>query len=353
MAAPPGGRQGGPAVGILTIFTCPSPSSQVNRSPRVITIGSINQDLVVRSDRLPVAGETMIAESSAWLPGGKGANQAVAAARLGARVRFAGCVGRDACGDDLRRGLAASGVDTEHLETAETASGLAIILVEPDGENRILVAPGANDGVLPELVDRVLADAVLAGRAPEESGQRNRPVLLLQLEVPLETVHHAIRRGGELGLPVVLDAGPPRELDLVQLRGLTVLSPNETEAMALTGLPVTDLREAETAARHLAAATGARHVVLKLGAAGSLWLRENDAQHIPPFPVEPVDTTAAGDAFTAALAVGLASGDLDAEALHRANAAGALATTRAGAWPSLPEASAVEELLASRDTGHR
>jgi len=305
----------------------------MTKEPHILVVGSVNMDLVVRCPRVPAPGETLAGSDFRLVPGGKGANQAVAAARLGAPAALIGRVGRDGFGDALLEGLRSNGVDTTHVgRDDEAASGVALILVEPGGENSIVVAPGANAALTPEHLEAAggafaWADAVL-----------------VQLEVPVATVERALtlaRRGGALA---VLDAGPARELPAAVLEAADIVSPNETEARALTGVAVTDAGGAEQAAERLRE-MGARTVVLKLGGQGAYLAGEKERRHVPAFAVEPVDTTAAGDAFTAALAVAVASGKPLPEAVRTANAAGAAATLRFGAQPSMPTPEEIAQVM--------
>jgi len=302
---------------------------------KVLVIGSANMDLVTRIERQPRPGETLIGRSFATVTGGKGANQAVAAARLGGEVAFLGCVGDDAFGAQQRESLAAAGVDIRHLKVHPTeATGTAVILVADEGQNVIIIAPGANAGLEPE---DIFAAQDLIGAAD---------VVLLQLELRPETVLAALEIALDVGVLSVLDAGPAQALDPRMLRMAAVVSPNETEAEDISGLPVQTLDEARAAAAHIRG-LGAREVVLKLEGRGALYFGGGETLLSPPFDVDVVDTTAAGDAFTAALA--LCWGLLPTpDALRFANAAGALAVTRPGAQPAMPSREAVDSFLRER-----
>ena len=297
--------------------------------PRILVVGSLNMDLRLSLTRMPAAGETCFGRDYAYIPGGKGANQAVAAARLGGEVVFCGRRGKDANGSALEAGLQKEGVDVSLL-TADPAAqtGLAVIPVEDDGQNRIVVLSGANMRVS-------AADLREAFRRPIDA-------VIAQLEIPLETVFalHAITR--EKNIPLILDAGPAMPLELERLEGIEVISPNETETSAITGIHVTDDPSALRAAEEIEKRSRAKYVVLKLGGRGCLLYGQGLRRFYPACPVRPVDTTAAGDAFTAALTVRyLETGDMEA-AVSYANQAGALAVTRKGAQPSLPFADEVE-----------
>jgi ribokinase len=307
----------------------------MTRAPHVVVVGSVNIDLVFRVPRLPRPGETLAGDGMATVPGGKGANQAVAAARLGARVSLVGRVGDDAFGPRLRAGLDAEGVAVDHVRTApDCPSGVALIGVEPSGENAIVIVAGANGRLTPEDVRD--ADEVI----------RSADVLLLQLEVPLETVVAAVAAARRHGVRIILDPAPAPTGPLPEaLRAVDVLSPNQTEAEALTRIVVPDPEAARRAAEALRR-DGAASVVIKLGAAGALVSEgSGPPEWVPTARVEAVDTTAAGDAFTAALAVELAGGVPLREAARLGCAAGTLAVTRHGAQPAMPTRGEVEAFL--------
>jgi ribokinase len=300
------------------------------RIPTVAVVGSLNLDLVVRTARRPRPGETLVGESFATYIGGKGLNQAIAAARLGARVRMVGRVGADDFGQRLLDALAREGIDAAHVCRDDTAgTGIAAITVDAAGDNSIIIVPGANGRVAPADVDA--AADLIAGA----------DVLLLQLEVPLPAVQRAAVIAAEAGVPVVLNPAPAAPLPDDLLRLVRVLTPNESESERLTGLA----GAADAAMARALLARGPRAVVMTLGGRGALLADGPRLERIPGYPVQVVDTTAAGDAFCAALAVRLAEGADLAAAVRFANAAGALATTAAGAEPSLPRRAAVEALL--------
>lgn len=307
--------------------------------PRLVVVGSINLDLVVRCEALPRPGQTVTGDDLSEHGGGKGANQAVAAARLGAHTTLIGRVGDDGAGTRLRDGLRREGVVVpDDLVSSGVSSGTAIIAVERTGENHILLVPGANARLTPADVERHAADI------------RAAHVLLLQLEVPEETVIAAARLAGAAGVKVLLDPAPaPRRLDPV-LYQVDLLSPNRSEAEALVGRALRTLDDVATAARELVR-RGARAVVITLGADGALLCADGATRHLPTFPVDAVDATAAGDAFKAALALRWAEGATLEDAVRFALAAGALAASRPGAQPSLPRRTEVEALLATH-TAH-
>lgn len=295
----------------------------------ILVVGSLNMDLIFSVERAPRAGETVKALAFSLAPGGKGANQAVAAGRLGGKVAMVGRVGTDDFGEALLQSLAASRVDTSAVQRLEGVStGLAAVMVEPGGENRIVVVAGANGKLSPE--DLREEDFPAGG------------ILLLQLEIPFPTVKQALRLAKAKGMTTILDPAPApgREerslLDDSFFALVDMVTPNQEEAEALTGIRVEDLPSALEAARRLLH-LGVRYGVVKLGREGVLGIdAEGTFRHISGIPVAAVDTTAAGDAFAGGLAVALSEGKDFFEALSWGNRAGALSTTRPGAQPSLP-----------------
>jgi ribokinase len=298
---------------------------------RVAVVGSANMDLVVRSARFPRAGETILGHGFETIPGGKGANQAVAARRLGAAVDLIGRVGADPFGRTLRRNLSREGIGTERLLPDPTQpTGVAVITVDDHGENTIIVVAGANARLTP--ADIAAAETLIEGA----------DLLLMQLEIPLDAVEAAAQVAGVHGVPVILNAAPARPLPAALLARVNYLVINEVEAGELAGDPA---GSPEQAARALLE-RGARAVVVTLGAAGALLIdRAGGCVAAPAFPVVAVDTTAAGDAVEGAFAVALASGLAPDQAVRWGNAAGTLAVTRAGAQPSLPTGEEVEAFL--------
>lgn len=296
------------------------------RRPRIVVVGSANVDYVVSSERLPRLGETVTGGRFSRCPGGKGANQAVAAARLGAEVTFVARVGADAIGEEAVAGYDREGIRTDLIaRDADHATGVALILVGGAGDNLISVAPGANDALSPADVDRA-ADRI-----------READALLLQLEVPLATVAHAASLASRAGVPVILDPAPAPGFSLPPelLRAATYLTPNESEASRLTGLEVVDEPSARAAAERLCAVSS-HAVLLTRGSAGVIVVSPDGVTSIPSPSVTTVDSTAAGDAFNAALAYALAIGKSLQEAVAEASLVGALTATRPGAQPSLP-----------------
>jgi len=302
----------------------------------IVIVGSLNLDFIVQVARLPQRGETLPGSRFVTLPGGKGANQACAVGRLAQpnTAAMIGCVGQDVYGQQLLESLAACGVDNRYvLGAPEAATGIALILVEAGGQNQIVVAPGANDRLRP--ADVTVALTALGGSH-----------LLLQLETPIETVTAAAAHARSLGMTVILDPAPAREAPAELLRDVDILTPNESEALALVGAAGDhiELAYAYDVARELLA-LGPRQVILKLGAQGALLAEGERARHFPARPVEAIDTTAAGDCFNGALATALAEGmTLDA-AIAFANVAASIAITRTGAQASLPTRAEVEQAL--------
>ena len=303
--------------------------------PIAVVVGSVNMDLVVRCERLPREGETVFGRDFRVIPGGKGANQAVAAARLGAEAYMAGRVGDDEFGERLLANLRKEGINVDHLQVDKAApTGVALIDIVASGNNSIVVAPGANMASTPKDLDGLTP---LLTRAD---------VLIVQFETPIPVVGRALELARAQGVTSVLDAGPAVECPSEILSTADVVSPNETEAEALTGVPVSDVASAERAAKSLLE-KGVSTAVLKLGEQGALVATAERIEHVPGYSVSAVDTTAAGDAFTAALAVRLAERDSLLDAARYANAAGACACTKVGAQPAMPTSAEVAALIHS------
>ena len=301
--------------------------------PGIVVLGGINMDLVTYSERFPAPGETVVGHRFVTYAGGKGANQAVAAARMGGRTIMVGQVGDDLFGPQLLDGLRAAGIDVSGVAVAEDeTSGIAVIGIDGSAQNRITQVLGANS-----TCGEVQAAAV-------SIALNNAGSLLLQLEVPIEASLAAARAAKMAGKTIMLDPGPVRPFPQELLQLASIITPNETEAEALVGFPVDSPDTAARAARELLAqGTGA--VVVKLGAQGAWYAIGSSSGYQPAFPVRAVDTVAAGDAFNGALAICLAEGASLSDAVRVACAAGALAVTVVGAQDSMPTRAAVEELL--------
>ena len=308
---------------------------------QIAVLGDINQDFVIRAERMPRPGETLVGSDLRLVPGGKCANQAVTAARLGAAVTLIGRVGADVFGEALVANFEREGIDISFIERdPDEATGTAFITLAPSGENAILVCMGANGAISPEQADSA---AEVIARAE---------MLLLQLGAPLEAVLRGMEIAHEAGTPVLFDPAPVHG-DLTPMwRHVAVATPNETEAEAITGAPVTDLPQALTAAAWLRE-RGVRLAVITLGAQGALALDDDGARLVRGYAVEVADTTGAGDAFAGALGVRLAEGAPVEEALAFANAAGAVAASRFGAQPSLPTRAEVGALMAGHQADDR
>jgi ribokinase len=304
-------------------------------SRKIVVVGSSNTDMIIKLDRLPQPGETVLGGDFSTAAGGKGANQAVAAARAGGAVTFVARVGDDMFGRLAVEQFAADGIDVRHvIEDSEAPSGVALIFVDRNGENSIAVASGANAHLTP--VDALSArDAV-----------RDAQIMITQLETPIETVRAAVVLASEYGVPVILNPAPAQSLGADILRHVSVLTPNETEAELLTGIKVSTTADAEAAAEKLAS-MGVEAIVITLGSRGAFVFNADHSELIAGFDVQAVDTTAAGDVFNGALAVALAKETPLLEAVHFANAAAALSVTKLGAQPSAPTLDEIEEFLRS------
>ncbi len=301
----------------------------------IVVVGSSNTDMVVTCPHIPRPGETVIGGDLAMVAGGKGANQAVAAARLGASVTFVACLGHDPFGDAAEDAFRKESIDTRYLVRDGSApSGVALICVEESGENAIAVAPGANSHLVPQHV--------LRARAAFEQAD----LVLLQLEISLETVAATVELASETGTQVILNPAPARALPAELLSSVGLITPNRTEVATLCGLPA----EKEMSPSRLSEglqSLGCTRAVVTLGAQGCLIVDKQTLLEIPAFRVDPVDTTAAGDAFNGALAVAIAEGQSLETAAVFASAAAAISVTRLGAQPSMPARAQVEELLST------
>jgi len=311
------------------------------KRPKIVVVGSSNTDMVVKAARIPAPGETVLGGAFVMAAGGKGANQAVAAARLGAEVTLVARLGADPLGDEAIAGYQKDSLLTDLIvRDPDRPTGVALILVDAHGENSITVALGANEALSPDDVERA-ADRIRAADA-----------VVMQLEVPLAAVERAAAIARAAGVPVILDPAPAPDGGLPEalLRNVTFLKPNESEAERLTGISVSDLASAERAARALQE-LGPRTVIITLGSQGAIVVDEAAVHHVPAYRVAAVDTTAAGDAFTGAFATAVGAGAALVEAVRRAAAAGALAATRMGAQPSLPTQAEWEAFIANHSAG--
>ncbi len=300
-----------------------------------MVVGSSNTDMIIRVPRIPRAGETLLGGEFLTAAGGKGANQAVGAARAGGKVAFIARVGRDAFGDQAIAGLLRDGIDVSRVFRDKlTPSGVALIFVAQDGENSIAVAGGANAKLSPSDVKKAAGVIRSAG------------LLVAQLETPLATVTAAVELAVKAGVPVILNPAPARPLPNSLLERISILTPNETEAELLTGIKVTDAAAAAKACSKLRS-RGVGIVILTLGERGAFLADANGQRLVPGFKVKTVDSTAAGDIFNGALSVALAEGKAVFDAVRFANAAAALSVTRLGAQPSAPSRADIEKFIRS------
>ena len=297
----------------------------------VLVVGSLNADLVVKSPRFPQPGETISGEDLQIIPGGKGANQAVAAARQGVQTAMLGRVGSDSFAPFLVDNLKANQVDTSHVIVDSSATGTAIIVVDANGQNSIVLSPGANGNVSPADVD--------------SASFSNSKLLLLQLEIPTPTVLHAAQKARANGLTVILNPAPAKALPAELISSVDILIPNESELSLLTGLPVNDVSSAEKAAKEILK-QGVKTVIVTLGSKGALLVTDTQVTQVDTYKVNVVDTTAAGDAFIGGFASAMLSGKALEDSVRYGCACGALATTKFGAQPSLPTKEEVEKFIA-------
>jgi ribokinase len=305
--------------------------------PDIVVVGSLNMDLVARAARIPAVGETILGDQYFAQPGGKGANQAYAAARMGGNTAMIGCVGNDEFGMQMRNNLLSVGCDVTNVQVERGATGVAVIFVSETGQNSIVVVPGANSMLSPE---HILQSKVYFSKAKS---------VLLQLETPIETVICAARTARECGATVILDPAPvphgelPREL----LHSIDILTPNEIEAATLSGRSSTqlDLRQAAEIGMALRD-QGVPTVLIKLGGQGCMVISDADPVLLPAIQVQAIDTTAAGDVFNGALAAALSEGKSLRSACELANRAAAISVTRAGAQAAVPDRSEVDAFRA-------
>lgn len=309
-----------------------------NKKPRILTVGSMNMDLVLNMNMFPEKNETVFGSDYRYVEGGKGGNQAVAAARLGANSMICGSVGDDANGSILIERLAAAGVGTKHVRrTKEAPTGLAVIPVDKDGNNEIMVFPSANMTLDMDAVTKALDDGCY-------------DAILLQLEIPAESVRGCIQEAKKRNIPTILDAAPASDQNLEFFRGVDIVSPNESECKAWTGIYPMDESSMIEAAEILRNKTGAWAVVLKLGSRGCALYTSDGLELFPAFAgIQAIDSTAAGDTFTAALAVRWCECSDLRLAIPFANAAGALCVSRSGAQPSIPTKAETDSFLEARN----
>lgn len=304
----------------------------------IVVVGSSNTDMIIQLDRIPRPGETILGGEFTSAAGGKGANQAVGAARAGGQVTFIARVGQDMFGDQAVAGFIKEGIDTDHvLRDKSRPSGVALIFVAKDGENSIAVAGGANGELSPTDVGKAKNLFASAG------------MLVMQLETPLATVQAAADLAAKASVRVILNPAPARTLPDKLLKKVAIITPNETEAELLTGIKVDSEAAASKAADKLLT-RGVKTVIITLGSRGAFVAGEGVRKLVPGFKVKAVDTTAAGDVFNGALAVALGEGRPVIEAVRFANAAAAISVTRLGAQPSAPVRKEIELLLASAKT---
>ncbi|MEM6765362.1 MAG: ribokinase [Bacteroidota bacterium] len=301
----------------------------------ITVIGSSNTDMILKLARIPAPGETLLGGAFQMAAGGKGANQAVAAARAGGKVNFIACVGQDVFGTQAIEGFQKDGIQTDYIFQAEaSASGVALIFVSEEGENSIGVASGANAMLLPHHLDQALPAIDAAS------------MVLLQLETPISTISHAVDLAHARGKKVILNPAPAQALSKELISKIDILTPNESEASLLTQLAVHTHQEAIQAAKKLGD-MGAKEVIITLGKEGALYYNGQKSLLIPGFVVEAQDTTAAGDTFNGSLAVALTEGKSMEEAIKFAHAAAAISVTRTGAQPSVPSREEIDTFLAA------
>lgn len=297
---------------------------------QIVVIGSSNVDFIMQVERLPAVGETVTDAVFMQTYGGKGANQAVAAARAGGGVTFVTGLGADIYGKTMRENFQRDGINTDYaLIAPRTPSGSALIMFDQNGENYLTVAPGANYALTPEHIETC---AEVISKAD---------ILILQMEIPIPVIERALEVAAASGTRTLLNYAPVRNREIVITDKISVLIVNETEAEALTGVKIESMEHISIAAEFLQA-QGPQIVVITLGAEGAFVLSDDFAELIPAFPVTPVDTTAAGDTFCGAFAVALAEGKTPPEAARFANAASALSVTKMGAQPSIPQRAEIE-----------
>lgn len=303
----------------------------------ILVIGSFMMDLVVRTPRAPEQGETIIGTSFSRFPGGKGANQAVSAARLGGEVTMIGRVGSDEFGNEALATLNNEKINTQYiLRDNEQSTGIGLITLDENGNNRIVVVPGANLNYRSNNLIKV------------KNLIKNSEVIVIQLEMDIEMIELAVSCATTYNVPVILNPAPAQILNNSILQNVTYLTPNETEAEILTGIKIRSKEDAETAGNELLN-KGVKNVIITLAEKGALIMNRSETHYVPGFPVKMIDSVAAGDAFNGALAVGVISGKPIKEVVKFANAVGALTVTKEGAIPSLPYSNEVEFFIKKQE----
>jgi ribokinase len=300
---------------------------------KIFVIGSSNTDMIIQLDRLPVPGETIIGGKFSTAPGGKGANQAVAAARAGGKVTFISRVGSDMFGDQALKGFEKDGMDVSYISRDDNEpSGVALIFIGENGENSIGVASGANAKILPLNLQNL------------ESLLSDGDILLMQLEIPVETIEYAANIASRKNVKIILNPAPAQHLSDELLKKVSIITPNETEAEILTGIKVSNDDDAKKAADILKK-KGVETVIITLGSRGAFVFNDKFSGLVPSFKVKAVDTTAAGDVFNGAFTVALSEGKSIKDAVLFGNAAAALSVTKLGAQPSAPHKNEIENML--------
>ncbi|MGL4628205.1 ribokinase [Cetobacterium sp.] len=296
---------------------------------KIVVVGSINMDLVTICERAPRGGETLLGKKFMQIPGGKGANQAVAIGKMNSSVAMLGKIGKEGMGDILLNSMKNDGVDVSNIEYCDEATGIAKIIVEENGQNRIIVVPGANYSVDNDYIDRHIETI------------KNCDIVVAQLEIPVETVKYSLKLAKELGKTTILNPAPARELDSEIISNSDYIIPNETELEILSGISVTDEASVEKAA-HILLDKGVKGLIVTLGSKGCMFISKDIKKSFPAYKVKAVDTTAAGDSFIGGFVNGLAAGLTFEEAIDRGTRVAAISVTRIGAQTSIPT---LEEVL--------
>ncbi|MGL4947223.1 MAG: ribokinase [Cetobacterium sp.] len=296
---------------------------------KIVVVGSINMDLVTICERAPRGGETLLGKKFMQIPGGKGANQAVAISKMDSFVTMLGMVGEEGMGDLLLNSMKKDGVDVSNIEYSDSSTGIAKIIVEENGQNRILVVPGANYSVDNDYIDRHLQTI------------KDCDIVVAQLEIPVETVKYTLKKAKEFGKITILNPAPAQELDIEIIQNSDYIIPNETELEILSGMPVTDDESIQKAAYALLD-KGVKGLIVTLGSKGCMFINKDIKKHFPAYRVKAIDTTAAGDSFIGGFVNGLAAGLSFEQAIDRGTRVAAISVTRIGAQTSIPT---LEEVL--------